>query len=323
MLESPTMKSNLKFLKIFFASSSAVLGKKICQKARVKQGKLKIKKFACGEKYVQIGESVRGCNCFIVSSATQNVDEDLMELFLIIDALKRSLAKYIHVVIPHFGYARQDKITDPREPISAKLVANLIECAGAKHIITLDLHSDQTQAFFEKPVDNLTAKKLFLDYFSRKKLKNPVVVSPDAGGAKKAEKFAKLLGASLAIFNKSRPAHNRAEVRQIIGEVAGKSAILFDDMIDTGGSVVAAAKVLRERGAQEIYLAATHAVLSGEAMKNLQEAKFKEIIFTDSIEQNFRGMKNVKILSIADLLAKTICGVHIGRSVSKFWEAHK
>ena len=317
------MKSNLKFLKIFSASSSAKLGKKICQEAGVKPGKLKIKKFACGEKYVQIGESVRGCNCFVISSATQNVDEDLMELFLIIDALKRSLAKYIHVVIPHFGYARQDKITDPREPISAKLVANLTECAGAKHIITLDLHSDQTQAFFEKPVDNLTAKKLFLDYFSKKKLKNPVVVSPDAGGAKKAEKFAKLLGASLAIFNKSRPAHNRAEVRQIIGEVKGKSAILFDDMIDTGGSVVAAAKVLRERGAREIYLAATHAVLSGEAMKNLQEAKFKEIIFTDSIEQNFRGLKNMKILSIADLFAKTICGVHIGRSVSKFWEAHK
>ena len=317
------MKSNLKFLKIFSASSSAELGKKICQKSGVKPGKLKTKKFSCGEKYVQIGESVRGCNCFVISSATQNVDEDLMELFLIIDALKRSLAKYIHVVIPHFGYARQDKITDPREPISAKLVANLIECAGAKHIITLDLHSDQTQAFFEKPVDNLTAQKLFLDYFEKKKLKNVVVVSPDAGGAKKAEKFAKVLNTDLAILQKSRPAHNRAEIQKVVGDVKNKAAILFDDLVDTAGSVAAAAEALRKNGATKIFLAATHAVLSGDALTKLAAAKFEEIIFTDSISQNFGKLKNVKILSIAELLAKTIRGVHESRSVSKFWEAHK
>ncbi|MFH0834605.1 MAG: ribose-phosphate diphosphokinase [Patescibacteria group bacterium] len=287
------------------------------------EGKLLTKKFSCGEKYVQIGESVRGCNCFVISSATQNVDEDLMELFLIIDALKRSLAKYIHVVIPHFGYARQDKITDSREPISAKLVANLIECAGAKHIITLDLHSDQTQAFFEKPVDNLTAKKLFLDYFEKKHLKNLVVVSPDSGGAKNADKLAKLLGASLAILHKLRPAHNRAEIQKVVGEVAGKTAILFDDLVDTAGSVAAAAEALRENGATKVFLAATHAVLSGDALAKLATAKFEEIIFTDSISQNFGKLKNVKILSIADLLAKTIRGVHESRSVSKFWEAHK
>lgn len=317
------MKSDLKFLKIFSSSSSTELGKKVCQKAGVKPGKIQTKRFACGEKYVQIGESVRGCNCFVVSSATHDVDADFMELFLIIDALKRSLAKYIHVVIPHFGYARQDKITDPREPISAKLVANLTEAAGAKHIITLDLHSDQTQAFFEKPVDNLTAKRLFLDYFAKKKLKNPVVVSPDAGGAKNAEKFAKLLGASLAIMHKSRPAHNKAEIQHIIGEVKGRSAILFDDMVDTGGSVVAAEKALLKNGAKEVFLAATHAVLSQDAKKKLAQADFKEIIFTDSIPQNFGKVKNVKVLSIADLLAKTIRGVHDGRSVSKLWEAHK
>ncbi len=317
------MKPDLKFLKVFSASSATELGKKVCQKAGVKPGKLVTKKFACGERYVQIGESVRGCNCFVVSTATQNVDEDLMELFLIIDALKRSLAKYIHVVIPHFGYARQDKITDPREPISAKLVANLIETAGAKHIITLDLHSDQAQAFFEKPVDNLTAKKLFFDYFSKKKLKNAVVVSPDAGGAKNAEKFAKLIGASLAIFHKSRPAHNKAEIQHVIGDVSGKSAILFDDMVDTGGSVAAAAEALRKNGAKKVYLAATHAVLSEEAKQKLAGAKFSEIVFTDSVPHEFGKIKNVKILSIANLLAKTIRGVHEGRSVSKFWEAHK
>ncbi|MFH1546736.1 MAG: ribose-phosphate diphosphokinase, partial [Patescibacteria group bacterium] len=243
--------------------------------------------------------------------------------FLIIDALKRSLAKYIHVVIPHFGYARQDKITDPREPISAKLVANLIECAGAKHIITLDLHSDQTQAFFEKPVDNLTAQKLFLDYFEKKKLKNVVVVSPDAGGAKKAEKFAKLLNTDLAILHKSRPAHNRAEIQKVVGEVKNKAAILFDDLVDTAGSVAAAAEALRKNGATKIFLAATHAVLSGDAKQKLAAAKFEEIIFTDSISQNFGKLENVKVLSIAELLAKTIRGVHESRSVSKFWETHK
>lgn len=300
-----------------------MLGTKICKKSGIKIGKLINKKFACGEQYVQIGESVRGCNCFVVSTATQNVDSDLMELFLVIDALKRSLAKYIHVVIPHFGYARQDRIADPREPISAKLVASLIETAGAKHIITLDLHSDQIQAFFEKPVDNLTAQKLFLDYFSRKKLKNVVIVSPDAGGAKKVEKVAKLLNTDFAILHKSRPVHNRAEIQKVVGEVAGKVAIIFDDIVDTAGSVTAAADTLRKNGVTKIFLAATHAVLSDNALAKIEKAKFEEIIFTDSIEQNFGKMKNVKILSITDLLSQTIRGVHESRSVSKFWEAHK
>ncbi len=318
------MKSDLQYLKIFGGSSHPQLTQDVCRQLGVKPGQLKIERFACGEKYVQIGESVRGCNCFVVQTATGNVNEDLIELFLIIDALKRSLAKYIHVVIPHFGYARQDKITDPREPISAKLMAGLIEHAGAKHVITLDLHSAQTQAFFEKPVDNLTAKKLFLDYFAKKKLKNTVVVSPDAGGAKNAEKFAKQLGASLAILHKTRPAHNVVEIHHIIGEVAGKTAIIFDDMVDTAGSVAAAAKVLKKNGAKDIYLAATHAVLSGPAIERLNKAGFKEIVFTDSIPQDLQKLKHVKILSIADLLAQTIKGIHQGRSVSQLWETvHK
>ena len=315
------MKSDLQYLKIFTGNSHPELGKTICKKIGIKPGKLNTKKFACGENYVQIGESVRGCNCFVIQTATANVNEDLIELFLIIDALKRSLAKYIHVVIPHFGYARQDRIADPREPISAKLMANLIEQAGAKHIITLDLHSDQIQAFFEKPVDNLTAKKLFLDYFKKKKLKNPVIVSPDAGGAKNAEKFAKLLGASLAILHKSRPRHNEAEIQHIIGDVKNKTAIIFDDMIDTAGSVTAAAQVLKKNGAKEIYLAATHAVLSKLALDKLKNSEFKEVVVTDSIPHNLSKLKNINVLSIADMFANTIKGVHQGRSVSKFWES--
>jgi ribose-phosphate pyrophosphokinase len=308
------------YLKIFGGESHPALVAEVCRRLRVQPGKLKLSQFACGESYVQIGESVRGCNCFVIQTATGNVNQDLIQLFLIIDALKRSLAKYIHVVIPHFGYARQDKITDPREPISAKLMASLIERAGAKHIITLDLHSPQTQGFFEKPVDNLTAKRLFLDYFRKKKLRNAVVVSPDAGGAKNAEKFSRLLGTSLAILHKTRPAHNIAEIQHIIGDVQGKTAILFDDMVDTAGSVVAAAKVLKSHGAKEIYLAATHAVFSGPAVERLNAAPFTEIVVTDSIPQDYRKIKNCKVIPIAPLLAEIIRGVHAGRSISKFWD---
>lgn len=317
------MKTDLKYLKIFTGSSHPALGAAVCKKIGVTPGKLNLKKFACGEKYVQIGESVRGCNCFVLQTGTANADQEIIELCIIIDALKRSLAKYIHVVIPHFAYARQDRITDPREAISAKLMTSLIERAGTKHTITLDLHSDQIQAFFDKPVDNLSAKQLFLDYFRKKKIKNPVVVSPDAGGAKNAEKFARKLGANLAIMHKTRPVHNTAEIMHIIGDVKNQDAIIFDDMVDTAGSVVAAANVLKQRGARDLYLAATHAVLSGEAIARLEKSAFKEIIFTDSIPQNYGRLKNIKIISIADMLAKTIEGVHFGRSVSKFWEGIK
>jgi len=310
----------MKYLKIFGGSSHPELAQAICKKLKIKPGKFISKKFANGETYVQIGESVRGCNCFVIQTASGNVNEDMMELFLIIDALKHSLAKYIHVVIPHFGYARQDRIADPREPISAKLMARLIEAAGAKHVITLDLHSDQIQGFFDKPVDNLTAKQLFLNYFKKKKLKNAVVVSPDAGGAKNAEKFAKQLGASLAIMHKSRPAHNVAEIQHIIGDVKGRPAIIFDDMVDTAGSVTAAAAALKKEGAKDIYFAATHAVWSGPAIERLKKSIFKEIVLTDSIPQNFKQVKNCTVLSIAPLLADTIKGIHAGRSVSKLWE---
>ena len=312
--------NTLDYLKIFGGSSHPTLTTAICKKLGVPQGKLRIEKFSNGEKYIQLLESVRGCNCFVVQTSTGNVNEEYMELFLILDALRRSLAKYIHVVIPHFGYARQDRIAEPREPISAKLMANLIESAGAKHIITLRLHSDQIQGFFEKPVDNLPTKKLFAEYLKKKKLKDLVIVSPDAGGAKSAEKFARTMDAPLAILHKSRPAHNQAEIQHVIGDVKGRTAIIYDDMVDTAGSVVAAAAMLQQQGARDIYLIATHAVLSGPAITRLKQAPFKEIIFTDSIPHDYSELPNVKILSITELMAKTILGIHEGRSISKHWD---
>lgn len=310
-------------LKVFAGSSHPQLAEAIAKKAGGKPGKLLLKKFSNGEKYVQVQESVRGCDCFVVQTGTGSVDSDIIELCLIIDALHRAHAARIHAVIPHFGYARQDRVAAPREPISAKLVAQLIESAGANGVITLELHSDQIQGFFSVPVDNLKSTKLFLDHFGKKKLKNLVVVSPDAGGAKNAEKFARVLGADLAILHKSRPAHNQAEVQHVIGEVAGRPAILFDDMVDTGGSIVAASQAVMAAGATELYLAATHAVLSGPAFERLAGAPIREIIFTDSIPQDFSGLKNAKVLTTADLFAGVIRNTHAGKSIAEFFEPKK
>lgn len=274
--------------------------------------------FACGELYNKPMETVRGCDVYVITTATANVNHDMMELFILLDALKRSFAYTIHVVMPHFAYARQDRVATPREPISARLMANLIETAGADHVVTLRLHSDQIQGFFNFPVDNLTAEKLFINYFKKKKLKDLVVVSPDAGGAKSAKVFADMLGAELAIVHKHRPGHNEAEVQSIVGEVEGKTCILYDDMIDTGGSVTAAKNALDAAGANsDVYLVATHPVFSGPAIERLDNAGFKEVVVTDSIplpkEKQFGSLK---VLSVAPLLADVIMSVHDAKSLT-------
>lgn len=274
--------------------------------------------FACGEIYNKPTETVRGCDVYVITTATQNVNNDMMELFILLDALKRSFAYNIHVVMPHFGYSRQDRVATPREPISAKLMADLIETAGADHVITLRLHSEQIQGFFNFPVDNLSAEKLFVDYVLEKKLTDVVVVAPDTGGAKAAKKFADKLGAELAIIHKHRPAHNVAEVSSIVGDVKGKTCIMYDDMIDTGGSVCAGKAALEKAGAiSDVYLVATHAVFSANALERLIEAKFKEVIVTDSIplapEKHFEGLK---IISIAELLGDVITCVHDAKSLT-------
>lgn len=305
-------------IKLFAGTSHPELASEIAGYLKVPLSQMQISRFACGEIYAKPMETVRGADAFVIQTASANVNEDLMELFIILDSLKRSFAGRIHVVMPHYGYARQDRVATPREPISAKLVADLISAAGADHIITLKLHSDQEQGFFNFPVDNLNTEKLFARYFNKKKIKDLVVVSPDAGGAKDAKKFADLVGATLAIIHKTRPGHNRSEVQHVVGEVEGKTCIIYDDMVDTGGSVTEGIKALRERGAgKDIYLAATHAVFSDPATERLSKAGFKEVVVSNSIPLEKRKIfKGLKVLSVAPLLSRIIENVHKDKSVT-------
>lgn len=283
-------------------------------------GKTTIKTFSCGETYVKFEESFRGKDIFLVQTGrTGHMNNDLIELLLLIDAAKRSFAEKIHVVMPYFPYSRQDKIHGPREGISAKLMANMIRQAGADHVITMHLHSDQIQGFFDCPVDNLNPRRLFVEYFKKKNIKDPVIVSPDAGGAKEAKKFADELGAPLVILHKTRPSHNVSEVTHVIGDVAGKTPIIVDDMVDTAGSVCAAKQGLIDAGANaEVYLATTHAIFSGPARERLTEANFAEIIAVDTLPVE-NPPKNFKTMSVAPLLADVIKNVAEKESVSKLY----
>lgn len=307
-------------IKIFAGSSHPELAKEIVKHLKVKLAPLKISRFACNEIYAKPMETVRGCDVFVIQTSSENVNEDLMELFIILDSLKRSFAGTIHVVMPHYAYARQDRVASSREPISAKLVADLISTAGADHLISLKLHSDQEQGFFNFPVDNVDTAKLFAQYFKKKKIKDLVVVSPDAGGVKDAKTFADLLGAKLAIIHKSRTGHNQAVATHIVGEVKGKNCIVFDDMVDTAGSVTSGLQTLQKAGIKSAYLAATHAVFSEPAADRLAKAGFKEVVVTDSIPvPKHKHFKGLKILSIAPFLAKIIKNVHEAKSVSEVY----
>jgi ribose-phosphate pyrophosphokinase len=304
--------------KVFSGSTHPSLTQAICKHLKIKQGKILIERFACNEIYIKSDESVRGEHVFIIQTCTQNINEDYMELFLICDSMKRSFAKSVHVILPHFGYARQDRIAEPRETISAKLMADLLVQSGADHVVAFALHSDQIQGFFDVPVDNVKTHGLFVDYFKKKKLKNPVIVSPDVGGAREAKKLADALGCRLAILHKTRPQHNVSEVTHIVGDVKGKTAILYDDMIDTGGSVCNAKAALDKSGAnKDIYLAATHPVFSGNAVSKLDKAGFKEVVVTDSIPlEKERTFKSLRIIPLAPLIANIIKNVSLEKSVS-------
>lgn len=308
-----------KTLRIFSGTSHPALAAAIAKHLRVPLSRMHISRFACNEIYAKPEETVRGMDVFLIQTCTGEVNEDYMELFIMLDALKRSFARSVHVVMPHFGYARQDRVASPREPISAKLMANLIAAAGADHVISIHFHSDQTQGFFPFPMDNLNPRNLFADYLKKKKLKDPVIVAPDAGAAKEAGRLAAQLDFPLAVLTKKRPRFNVAEVTSVVGDVEDKTCILADDMIDTAGSVCAAHRALIEEGARpDIYLVSTHAVFSGPAVDRLKETQFKEVIVTDTVpiaeEQRFSGLM---ILSIAPMLARVIRSVYEARSVTE------
>lgn len=305
---------------LFAGSSHPALADALAKELGIPLGKVTRKAFSCGERYVKFDESVRGKHVYILQTGTKNPNEDLMELFLMCQAAKLSFAAGVHVIMPHFPYARQDRVAEPREPISAKLIAHLLEESGADHVLTADLHSPQIQGFFRVPVDALDARSIFADYIQKKKINRPVVVAPDAGGAKRAKKFADLIGADLSIMHKHRKGHHQAEILDTIGDVEGRTCIIVDDMIDTGSSMIPAKETLLRRGANpDVYAAVTHAIFSGKAVENLTKAAFKEVIVSDTIPVNPGLFPGLTVLSVAPLLALVIRHIESGQSVTEIY----
>ena len=311
------MISHGKDIKVFCGNANQPLAAEICQMMGTKLGESEVKSFADGEVSVSLYETVRGSDVFVVQSTCKPVNDNLMELLVMIDALRRASAGRITAVIPYFGYARQDRKVSPRAPISAKLVSDFLTVAGAQRIVTVDLHAGQIQGFFNCPVDNLYARPVLLKKLSA--LSGEIVmVSPDAGGVERARSFAKKMDASLAVIDKRRDRPNQVAEMHIVGDVAGKTAVLVDDMIDTAGTICTAANILMEGGAKEVYACATHAVLSGPACERLNDSPFKEIIVTDTIPlgEHAAQCEKLRVASIAGVLAKSIRNIHDGSSVS-------
>jgi len=309
--------NNFSWLRIFTGNSNIELVRKIAESLKTTIGKSIVKNFSDGEINVEIDESVRGMDVFAIQSICDPVNNNLMELLILIDAVKRASARRITAVLPYYGYARQDRKVSPRAPISAKLVADLITTAGASRILAVDLHAGQIQGFFNIPVDHLFAAPIILDYL--KKIKNDVViVSPDAGGVERARAYAKRLNASLAIIDKRRDSPNVAQVMNIIGDVSGMTAVLVDDMVDTGGTLVRGAYALMEKGAKDVRACCTHPVLSGRAVEVIMDSPIEEMIVTDTIPLRNEAMacSKIKILSISSLLAEAIRRIYRDESVS-------
>ena len=310
-----------KSMKVFSGSSNPELAAAIADKLGTKLGALELEQFANGEIYARYAESVRGADVFIIQSVSgQNLNDMLMEVLVMTDAAKRASARTVTAVITHYAYARQDRKAAPREPITARLVANLYEAAGVDRIITVDLHQGQIQGFFDVPVNHLTAMPLFTEYYSAKgfDMDNTVVVSPDVGRAKASKRLADSLGCSLAIAHKGRPSHNQAEVMGIIGDIEGKTCIINDDMIDTAGTLCGAVRELKAKGAGPIYVGATHGLFSGAAYERLEDAPIEEVVVTDAVpvpKEHLGG--KIKVLSLADEFAKAIQNVYDETSVSE------
>jgi ribose-phosphate pyrophosphokinase len=308
-------------LKLVTGNANPALAQEIANHIGLELTECKVAKFSDGEIQIKLGESVRGSDVFVIQPTSAPVNEHLMELLIMVDALKRASAKSINVVIPYYGYARQDRKARARDPITAKLVANLLEKAGANRVICMDLHAGQIQGFFDIPLDHLVGMPILANYFLKKNIENPVVVSPDMGGVTRARAFAERLKAPIAIIDKRRPDVNVAKVMNIIGEIDGKTAILIDDMIDTAGTITAGAKALLERGAKEVYACCIHPVLSGNGVERLANSEIREVIVTNTIAlPESKRIDKIHVLSVAELIAEAIMRVHTQRSVSQLFD---
>jgi len=306
-------------LKVFSGNANKELAEEICDYLHVPLGAAVVGRFSDGEIRLQIMQNVRGDDVFLVQPTCPPVNDHLMELLIMVDALARASARRITVVIPYYGYGRQDRKSEPRVPISAKLVANLITSAGADRVLAMDLHVGQIQGFFDIPVDHLYAMPVFLDHIRDKNLEDIVVVSPDAGGVERARAFAKRLDADLAIIDKRRPRANIADVMNVIGDVKGKTAILLDDMVDTAGTLCKDAEALKSFGAKRIFAATSHGVLSGPAMDRLNKSPIEELMISNSIPLMGKSSPKVTVLSVAPLLAEAIKRIHEDQSVSQLF----
>jgi ribose-phosphate pyrophosphokinase len=315
------MPEGAKRMLVFSGTSNPELSEGVARHLGIELGNVKIRKFANGEIYVRYFESVRGADIFIIQSISAPVNEALMELLIMVDAAKRASARSITAVISHYGYARQDKKSAAREPITAKLVADLLTVAGVNRVITMDLHQGQIQGFFNQPVNHLTALPILADYFQSLDLQGVVVVSPDVGRAKACKKLSDLLGAGLAIMHKGRPEHNVAEITHVIGEVEGKACIMADDMIDTAGSITEGAKALMQQGAGEIYVTATHGIFSPPAYERIEASPIKELVVTNTIPvpEDKRDGK-IRVISVAPLFARAVQNVFNDDSVSELFD---
>jgi ribose-phosphate pyrophosphokinase len=311
----------LKALTIFSGNANRELAQAICRYVETPLGKAEVTRFADGEVYVEINENVRGVNCFVVQPTCAPANDNLMELLVMIDALKRASAGSIIAVIPYFGYARQDRKSKPRTPISARLVADLLTAAGVNRVLSIDLHAGQIQGFFNIPVDHLYAMPVLMEELRVRFAGDAVIVSPDAGGVERARAYSKRLGASLAIIDKRRPAPNVSEVVNIIGDVKGRNAIIVDDMIDTAGTLCAAAQAVKGQGAKAVFACASHGVLSPPAIERITASPIEELIITDTVpvRPEVKACPKIRVLPVAKLLGEAVKRIHHGDSISSLF----
>jgi ribose-phosphate pyrophosphokinase len=308
-------------MKLFTGNANPALAKEIAKYLRTPLGQASVGRFPDGEVEVKVLDNVRGADCFVIQPTSHPANDNLMELLLLVDALRRASAHRVTAVVPYYGYGRQDRKAEPRVPISAKLVANLISASGAHRVLTMDLHAGQIQGFFDIPVDHLYANPVLIEHFKKRKIGNGnvVVVSPDAGGTERARAFAKRLKTGLAVIDKRRLSPHEAAVMNVIGDVRGKTALIIDDLVDTAGTLVKAAEALKKSGASRVLAAAAHGILAGPALERIQASPVEELVITNSIPLNGAGLDRIKVLSVAPLLGEAIRRIHDEKSVSELF----